>query len=72
MIKLEIVSYLLASLVLAWSAGWFFTHEYGFAMVLCCALWAALSVWLLLRSIQVLFQPGRGDSGNAETGSDYL
>jgi hypothetical protein len=72
MIKLETVSYLLASLVLAWSAGWFFTHEYGFAMVLCCALWAALTVWLLVRSIQAIFHSGSVGSGNAEAGSDYL
>lgn len=72
MLRLEMVSYLLTSLFLAWSGGWFFTHEYGFAMVLCCALWAALTVWLMVRSVRAIFRSGSAGSGNAETGSDYL
>lgn len=72
MLRLEMVSYLLGSLLLAWIGCWFFTHDYGFAMVLCCALWAALTVWLLVRSLRAIFRSSSAGPANAETGSDYL
>ena len=69
--RLEMVSYLLASLVLAWSGGWLFTHEYGSAVVLCCALWAALTARMLVRSLRAAFRSRSAASRSAETGADY-
>ena len=37
MLRLEVVLYLLASLVLAWIGGWFFVNEYVLSLVLDCA-----------------------------------
>ena len=70
MLRFETVCYLFASLILAWSGGWFFTHEYGLAVVLCCGLWAALTVWLLVTSLRAVFRSQRAASDGAEAGID--
>jgi hypothetical protein len=70
MIRFEMVCYLFASLVLAWGGGWFFIHEYGAAVVLCCAIWSAVSVWLLARGVQAVLRSQRTATSRAETGID--
>jgi hypothetical protein len=72
MLRLETVCYLLASLILAWGGGWFFAHDHGVAVVLCCAIWAALTVWLLVISLRAVLRSQRIASGGAETGIDLL
>jgi hypothetical protein len=72
MLRLQMALYLLASLLFAWSGGWLFTHDYPFAVVVCCALWAALTTWMLVSSLRAVFRSGSPGSGSAETGADYL
>jgi hypothetical protein len=50
--RLEFISYLFATLFLAWGAGWFFTNGYSVALILCCAIWAGLTLWALLRALR--------------------
>lgn len=70
MLRLETISYLFSSLLLAWGGGWFFTHGYETALLLCCAAWAAMSVWLLLRSLRVLLRQQRLSTGATERGAE--
>ena len=56
MLRLETISYLLSSLLLAWTGGWLFTHDHRLGLIVCCAVWAASTVWLLRRSLQVLLR----------------
>ncbi len=52
MLRLEVVLYLLSSLVLAWVGGWFFVNGNVLSLVLDCAAWSALTVWILVRSVR--------------------
>jgi hypothetical protein len=56
MLRLEVVLYLLASLVLAWIGGWCFVNEYVLSLLLDCAAWSALTVWILVRGIRAGFR----------------
>jgi hypothetical protein len=60
MLRLEVVLYLLASLVLAWIGGWFFVNGYVLSLGLDCAAWSALTVWILVRSVRAGFRAGAG------------
>jgi hypothetical protein len=50
--RLQFISYLFATLFLAWGAGWFFTNGYPMALILCCAVWAGLTLWMLLEALR--------------------
>jgi hypothetical protein len=63
MLRLEVVLYLLASLVLAWIGGWFFVNGYVLSLVLDCAVWSALTVWILVRSVRASFRAGSAGAG---------
>jgi hypothetical protein len=63
MLRLEVVLYLLASLVLAWIGGWFFVNGYLLSLVLDCAAWSALTVWILVRSVRAGFRAGSTGAG---------
>jgi hypothetical protein len=69
MLRLETISYLISSLLLAWGGGWYFTHGYELGLILCCALWAAITVWLGLRSLRFLLRQRRL-STNIDGGSE--
>ncbi|MGH6875693.1 MAG: hypothetical protein ACREDW_11805 [Aestuariivirgaceae bacterium] len=62
MLRLEVVLYLLASLVFAWIGGWFFVNEYVLSVVLVCAFWSALTVWILARSVRA----GSSEAGGTD------
>ncbi|HEY7765314.1 MAG TPA: hypothetical protein VIB38_10025 [Aestuariivirgaceae bacterium] len=51
--RLEFISYLFATLFLAWGAGWFFTNGYPAALILCCAIWAGHTLWMVLRALRL-------------------
>lgn len=70
MLRLEVVLYLLASLVLAWTGGWFFVNEYVLSLVLDCAAWSALTVWILVRSVRL--HAGSAGAGSADGGTEGL
>jgi hypothetical protein len=72
MLRLEVVLYLLASLVLAWTGGWFFVNEYVLSLVLDCAAWSALTVWILVRSVRAGFRAGSAGAGSADGGTEGL
>jgi hypothetical protein len=66
MLRLEVVLYLLASLVLAWIGGWFFVNGYVLSLVLDCAAWSALTVWILVKSVRAGFRAGSAGEGGTE------
>jgi hypothetical protein len=70
MLRLEIISYLLSSLLLVRGGGWFFTHGYETALVLCCAAWAVITVWLLSRGLRVLLRQQTYPTGAIEHGAE--
>jgi hypothetical protein len=70
MLRLEVVCYLLASLVLAWIGGWFFVNEYVLSLILDCAAWSAATVLILVRSIRAGLRSGSAMIGGAESGTD--
>jgi hypothetical protein len=70
MLRLETISYLLSSLLLAWTGGWLFTHDHRLALMACCAIWAALTVWLLLRSLKVLLRQQSLSSRTIDRGAE--
>ena len=66
MLRLEVVLYLLSSLVLAWVGGWFFVNGNVLSLVLDCAAWSALTVWILVRSVRSGFRAGSTGAGESE------
>jgi hypothetical protein len=66
MLRLEVVLYLLSSLVLAWTGGWFFVNGFALSLVLDCAAWSALTVWILVRSVRSGFRAGSAGTGETE------
>jgi hypothetical protein len=70
MLRLETISYLLLSLLLAWTGGWLFTHDHRLALMVCCAIWAASTVWLLLRIIQVSLRQQSLSSRATDSGAE--
>jgi hypothetical protein len=66
MLRLEVVLYLLSSLVLAWTGGWFFVNGFALSLVLDCAAWSALTVWILVRSVRSGFRAGSAGAGGTE------
>jgi hypothetical protein len=66
MLRLEVVLYLLSSLVLAWIGGWLFVNGYVPGLVLDCAAWSAFTVWILVRSVRSGFRAGSAGSGEPE------
>jgi hypothetical protein len=70
MLRLETISYLFASLLLAWTGGWLFTNDYRLALILCCALWAALTVGLLVRSLRALLRQKSLSSHVTDNGAE--
>lgn len=70
MLRLETISYLLSSLLLAWTGGWLFSHDHRLALIVCCAIWAASTVWLLLRSLQVLLRQQSRSSRATDRGAE--
>jgi hypothetical protein len=70
MLRLETISYLLASLLLAWGGGWLFTRDYELGLILCCALWAASTVWLLMKAARILLRQGKSSNGAPDGGGE--
>jgi hypothetical protein len=66
MLRLEVVFYLLSSLVLVWTGGWFFVNGFALSLVLDCAAWSALTVWILVRSVRSGFRAGSAGTGETE------
>ncbi|HKG73422.1 MAG TPA: hypothetical protein VKA79_04210 [Aestuariivirgaceae bacterium] len=66
MLRLEVVLYLLSSLVLAWVGGWFFVNGNVLSLVFDCAAWSAITVWILVRGVRSGFRAGSTGAGETE------